>query len=89
MFSLQQITGEKTESLNNFKNKNIRVLTATDIASRCIDIESLSHVINFELPDVPETYIHCIGRTGRAGANGKAILFAEWKRSLYCKTFIN
>ena len=48
---------------------------ATDIAARGIDIDSLSHVINFELPDVPETYVHRIGRTGRAGASGKAISF--------------
>lgn len=77
---VQAIHGNKSQSerqkaLNNFKNKNISVLVATDIASRGIDIESLSHVINFELPNVPETYVHRIGRTGRAGASGKAISF--------------
>ena len=66
---------ERQKALNNFKNKNISVLIATDIASRGIDIDSLSHVINFELPNVPETYVHRIGRTGRAGASGKAISF--------------
>jgi ATP-dependent RNA helicase RhlE len=66
---------ERQKALNNFKNKAITVLIATDIASRGIDIESLSHVINFELPNVPETYVHRIGRTGRAGASGKAISF--------------
>jgi ATP-dependent RNA helicase RhlE len=66
---------ERQKALNNFKNKNIRILIATDIASRGIDIESLSHVINYELPNVPETYVHRIGRTGRAGAVGKAISF--------------
>lgn len=66
---------ERQKALNNFKNKNIKVLIATDIASRGIDIDNLSHVINFELPNIPETYVHRIGRTGRAGANGKAISF--------------
>jgi ATP-dependent RNA helicase RhlE len=77
---VQAIHGNKSQSerqkaLNNFKNKNISVLIATDIASRGIDIDSLSHVINFELPNIPETYVHRIGRTGRAGASGKAISF--------------
>lgn len=66
---------ERQKALTNFKNKNINVLIATDIASRGIDIDNLSHVINFELPNIPETYVHRIGRTGRAGANGKAISF--------------
>lgn len=77
---VQAIHGNKSQSerqkaLHNFKNKDIHVLIATDIASRGINIESLSHVINFELPNVPETYVHRIGRTGRAGATGKAISF--------------
>ncbi len=66
---------ERQKALSNFKNKSIKVLIATDIASRGIDIDNLSHVINFELPNIPETYVHRIGRTGRAGANGKAISF--------------
>ena len=72
---VQAIHGNKSQSerqraLSDFKNKKIRVLIATDIASRGIDIENLSHVINFELPNVPETYVHRIGRTGRAGVSG-------------------
>jgi len=66
---------ERQKALHNFKNKNIKVLIATDIASRGIDIDNISHVINFELPNIPETYVHRIGRTGRAGASGKAISF--------------
>lgn len=73
---------ERQKALNNFKNKNIRVLVATDIASRGIDIESLSHVINFELPNIPETYVHRIGRTGRAGAAGKAISFCGMEEKM-------
>lgn len=66
---------ERQKALHNFKSKNIKVLIATDIASRGIDIDNLSHVINFELPNVAETYVHRIGRTGRAGAKGRAISF--------------
>ncbi len=61
--------------LQGFKDRTIHVLVATDIASRGIDVEKISHVINFELPEVPETYVHRIGRTGRAGESGKAISF--------------
>ncbi len=56
-----------------FKNKEIRVLVATDVAARGIDIDQLEAVINFNIPNVPETYIHRIGRTGRAGEKGVAI----------------
>ena len=73
---------ERQRALSEFKNKNIRVLVATDIAARGIDIESLSHVINFELPNVPETYVHRIGRTGRAGASGKAISFCGMEEKM-------
>ncbi len=78
----QAIHGDKSQAsrqqaLNGFKNKSIRVLVATDIAARGIDIDELSHVINFELPDVPETYVHRIGRTGRAGHTGIAISFCD------------
>jgi ATP-dependent RNA helicase RhlE len=84
---VQAIHGNKSQSerqkaLHNFKNKNVRVLVATDIAARGIDIESLSHVINFELPNVPETYVHRIGRTGRAGASGKAISFCGMEEKM-------
>ena len=76
------IHGNKTQNqrqvaLNNFKEGNIRVLVATDIAARGIDIDELSHVINYDLPDVPETYVHRIGRTGRAGKEGVAITFCD------------
>ncbi len=73
---------ERQKALNNFKNKSIKVLVATDIAARGIDIESLSHVINYELPKVPETYVHRIGRTGRAGASGKAISFCGMEEKM-------
>jgi ATP-dependent RNA helicase RhlE len=69
--------GARQEALFQFKHKNIRVLVATDIAARGIDIDELSHVINFDLPDVAETYIHRIGRTGRAGLGGFAISFCS------------
>lgn len=59
------------------KEREIRVLVATDIAARGIDVEELSHVINYDLPNVPETYVHRIGRTGRAGASGLAISFCD------------
>jgi ATP-dependent RNA helicase RhlE len=65
--------GARTKALEGFKNGNIRVLVATDIAARGLDIAQLPHVINFELPNIPEDYIHRIGRTGRAGAEGEAI----------------
>jgi len=65
----------RQNALSNFKNGNTRVLVATDIAARGIDIDELSHVINFELPNVPETYVHRIGRTGRAGNTGIAFSF--------------
>jgi ATP-dependent RNA helicase RhlE len=67
----------RQKALQNFKDGRTRILVATDIAARGIDIIDLSHVINYELPDVPETYVHRIGRTGRAGASGKAISFCE------------
>lgn len=76
------IHGNKTQNqrqvaLNNLKEGNIRVLVATDIAARGIDIDELSHVINYDLPDVPETYVHRIGRTGRAGKEGVALTFCD------------
>lgn len=76
------IHGNKSQSarqkaLTQFKSKKMRVLVATDIAARGIDVDELSHVINFDLPEVPETYIHRIGRTGRAGLGGVAISFCS------------
>jgi len=65
--------GARTKALANFKANSIRVLVATDIAARGIDINMLPHVVNFELPNVPEDYVHRIGRTGRAGREGEAV----------------
>jgi ATP-dependent RNA helicase RhlE len=69
--------GARTKALADFKQSNIRVLVATDIAARGLDIEQLPHVVNFELPNVSEDYVHRIGRTGRAGATGEAISLVE------------
>ncbi len=65
--------GARTRALAEFKSGQLRVLVATDIAARGLDINLLPHVVNYELPDTPENYIHRIGRTGRAGAKGKAV----------------
>ena len=65
--------GARTRALAGFKNHDIRVLVATDIAARGLDIPLLPHVVNYELPNIPEDYVHRIGRTGRAGANGVAL----------------
>ena len=69
--------GARQRALTNFKAATTRVLVATDIAARGIDIDELSHVINYEMPNVPETYVHRIGRTGRAGASGIAYSFCD------------
>jgi ATP-dependent RNA helicase RhlE len=84
------IHGNKTQNarqkaLSNFKEGKIRVLVATDIAARGIDVDSLSHVINFELPNIPETYVHRIGRTGRAGASGAAFSFCDMEERAYLR----
>ncbi|HVI41353.1 MAG TPA: DEAD/DEAH box helicase [Anaerovoracaceae bacterium] len=78
----QAIHGNKSQvarqlALNNFKEKKTRILVATDIAARGIDIIELSHVINYDLPNIPETYVHRIGRTGRAGLGGVALSFCD------------
>ncbi|MFT5676217.1 MAG: ATP-dependent RNA helicase RhlE [Paraglaciecola sp.] len=65
--------GARTKALAEFKNGKVRVLVATDIAARGLDIDQLPHVINYDLPNVPEDYVHRIGRTGRAGSSGEAI----------------
>ena len=65
--------GARTRALADFKHGKVRVLVATDIAARGLDIEQLPHVVNFELPHVPEDYVHRIGRTGRAGREGEAV----------------
>jgi len=84
----EAIHGNKSQSsrqlaLSNFKGRKTRVLVATDIAARGIDIDELSHVFNFELPNVPETYVHRIGRTGRAGASGISISFCDEEEKEY------
>jgi ATP-dependent RNA helicase RhlE len=86
----EAIHGNKSQNarqraLNGFKSGDVRVLVATDIAARGIDVEALSHVINFELPEVPETYVHRIGRTGRAGASGIAFSFCDSEEKDYLK----
>ena len=78
----EAIHGNKSQNarqraLSNFKDGSTRVLIATDIAARGIDVDNLSHVINYELPNVPETYVHRIGRTGRAGRSGVAYSFCD------------
>ena len=68
----------RQQALSDFKSGRIRCLVATDIAARGLDIEELSHVFNYNLPEVPETYVHRIGRTGRAGRGGEAIAFCDF-----------
>ena len=75
----------RVRALQGFKNRTIRVLVATDIAARGIDIDDLTHVVNYELPNIPETYVHRIGRTGRAGASGTAISFCEAEERPYLR----
>ncbi|MDP4088929.1 MAG: DEAD/DEAH box helicase [Bacillota bacterium] len=84
------IHGNKSQNarqlaLNSFKEGKIRVLVATDIAARGIDVDELSHVINYDLPEVPETYVHRIGRTGRAGQQGTALSFCDVDEMEYLK----
>ena len=86
----EAIHGDKSQNarqrvLESFKNKEISVLVATDIAARGIDIESLPYVINFDLPNIPESYVHRIGRTGRAGNTGLAISFCAKDELPYWK----
>lgn len=86
----QAIHGNKSQNarqlaLENFKRKQIRVLVATDIAARGIDIDRLGHVINYDIPNIPETYVHRIGRTGRAGEEGKAISFCSLEEKMYLR----
>ncbi|MBP6310916.1 MAG: DEAD/DEAH box helicase [Flavobacteriales bacterium] len=86
----EAIHGNKSQTarqnaLKNFKEGKIRALVATDIAARGIDIDGLSHVINFDIPNIPETYVHRIGRTGRAGASGKALSFCDHEEKAYLR----
>ena len=75
----------RTKALSGFKNGSVSVLVATDIAARGLDIPLLPHVVNFELPNIPEDYIHRIGRTGRAGASGEAISLVSFDEVTYLK----
>ena len=77
--------GARTKALAGFKNNSIRVLVATDIAARGLDIPLLPHVINFELPNISEDYVHRIGRTGRAGAKGEALSLVCAEETTYLK----
>lgn len=75
--------GARQRALTNFKSRQTRVLVATDIAARGIDIDELTHVINYEIPNIPETYVHRIGRTGRAGASGISLSFCDEEEKEY------
>ena len=82
----EAIHGNKSQNarqraLTNFKSRTTRILVATDIAARGIDVDELTHVINYELPDIPETYVHRIGRTGRAGLSGTSFSFCEMEET--------
>jgi ATP-dependent RNA helicase RhlE len=86
----EAIHGNKSQNarqnaLNNFKNGRTRVLIATDIAARGIDVDELTHVINYEIPNIPETYVHRIGRTGRAGAKGISFSFCDAEEKDFLK----
>jgi ATP-dependent RNA helicase RhlE len=86
----QAIHGNKSQSarqkaLTEFKSGKLRILVATDIAARGIDVDDLSHVINYEIPNIPETYVHRIGRTGRAGQSGIAISFCDNTEILFLR----
>tara|TARA_R110002073_G_scaffold139232_2_gene289328 strand:+ start:102882 stop:104171 length:1290 start_codon:yes stop_codon:yes gene_type:complete len=75
----------RQKALQNFKSGYTKVLVATDIAARGIDVDSLSYVVNYDLPNISETYVHRIGRTGRAGASGKSISFCDRDERPYLK----
>jgi ATP-dependent RNA helicase RhlE len=86
----EAIHGNKSQNarqraLSNFKNGSTRVLVATDIASRGIDVQDISHVFNYDLPEVAESYVHRIGRTGRNGASGTAIAFCDGEERSYLR----
>jgi ATP-dependent RNA helicase RhlE len=86
----EAIHGNKSQNarqnaLTNFKAQTTRILVATDIAARGIDVDNLEFVINYEIPNIPETYVHRIGRTGRAGAKGTAFSFCDAEEKAYLK----
>jgi ATP-dependent RNA helicase RhlE len=87
----EAIHGDKSQNarekaLKGFKNRSIRILVATDVASRGIDVDKLTHVINYELPEQAETYVHRIGRTGRAGSSGFALSFCASEEKDYLRS---
>lgn len=93
-YKVTSLHGDKTqkareEALNKFKNKQVTILIATDVASRGIDINNLDNVINFDIPNVPETYVHRIGRTGRAGNAGNSFSFCATDEKTYITTIEN
>jgi ATP-dependent RNA helicase RhlE len=75
----------RQRALTNFKAQTTRVLVATDIAARGIDVDDLEYVINYEISNIPETYVHRIGRTGRAGAKGTALSFCDAEEKAYLR----
>ncbi|QDO93994.1 DEAD/DEAH box helicase [Formosa sediminum] len=90
-YKVESFHGDKTQSdrqtaLNNFKNGDSNILIATDVAARGIDIDHLDAVINFDIPNIPETYVHRIGRTGRAGNTGMSYSFCSADEKAYIKT---
>ena len=76
---------QRQKALGNFKKGLTKVLIATDIAARGIDVDGMTHVINYDLPNIPETYVHRIGRTGRAGKSGLAISFCDAEERAYLR----
>lgn len=90
-YNVTSIHGDKTQSIRNkaiedFKNKKATILIATDVAARGIDITNVDAIINFDIPNVPETYVHRIGRTGRAGKSGIAFSFCSPDENVYIRT---
>ena len=90
-YKVTSIHGEKTQIIRNkaiedFKNKKATILIATDVAARGIDINNVDAIINFDIPNIPETYIHRIGRTGRAGKSGIAFSFCSPDEDAYIIT---
>jgi superfamily II DNA/RNA helicase len=89
-FTAEAIHGNKSQNqrervLAAFRKGSLRTLVATDIAARGIDVDGVSHVINYDLPNVPESYVHRIGRTARAGAEGVAISFCDYEEAAYLR----
>ncbi len=89
-FGAEAIHGNKSQNqrervLNDFRNGRLRILIATDIAARGIDVDGVSHVVNYDLPNIPESYVHRIGRTARAGADGIAISFCDYEEAAFLR----